>query len=222
MDHDTGTESALRAKGATFMSVMGGNSELRMFMQAHYDYNTGISIVFANAKTAADNLTPNVQVSMTFSNASSMEISSGKSEYPNLAYLGNDLWDLDGDGNADIRIPYAAGGGSFSLRAGTKGGTGGASEYVAKIHFGSGNDSAEDYYYIRDRDCTAEGLGIAGVRMEAQANAQQALVDLNDAIIKKDAARLFRRPAEQAGKYGFQPANPGREPPGGGIPHLRR
>jgi flagellin len=29
-----------------------------------------------------------------------------------------------------------------------------------KIHFGTGNDSAEDYYYIRIGDCTAEGLSL--------------------------------------------------------------
>ena len=29
-----------------------------------------------------------------------------------------------------------------------------------KIHFGSGNDSAEDYYYIRIGDCTAAALGV--------------------------------------------------------------
>lgn len=29
-----------------------------------------------------------------------------------------------------------------------------------KIHFGSGNDSAEDYYYISIADCTTKGLGL--------------------------------------------------------------
>lgn len=30
-----------------------------------------------------------------------------------------------------------------------------------KIHFGSGNDSAEDYYYIEIADCTTKGLGLS-------------------------------------------------------------
>lgn len=29
-----------------------------------------------------------------------------------------------------------------------------------KIHFGSGNDSAEDYYYVEIGDCTTKGLGL--------------------------------------------------------------
>lgn len=58
-----------------------------------------------------------------------------------------------------------------------------------KIHFGPGNDSAEDYYYIKYANCTREGLGIDDVKIQTQENAQEALVQLNDAIIKKDQIR---------------------------------
>ena len=34
-----------------------------------------------------------------------------------------------------------------------------------KIHFGSGNDSAEDYYYIQIGDCTAAALGVGNQAM---------------------------------------------------------
>ncbi len=39
-------------------------------------------------------------------------------------------------------------------------GSGLASQGKLKIHFGSGNDSAEDYYYIEIGECTSQALGI--------------------------------------------------------------
>ncbi|SBV91829.1 Flagellar filament 33 kDa core protein [uncultured delta proteobacterium] len=66
-----------------------------------------------------------------------------------------------------------------------------------KIHFGTANDSAEDYYYIQIGDATASALGVgnqADSTMEAytvstQARAQRALTGLNNAIISKDKIR---------------------------------
>ncbi len=65
-----------------------------------------------------------------------------------------------------------------------------------KVHFGSGNDSAEDYYYITIGECTASALGIGNSNMEAagatvstQQAAQKALVAINDAIVSKDKIR---------------------------------
>lgn len=60
-----------------------------------------------------------------------------------------------------------------------------------KIHFGPGNDSAEDYYYIQYQNCSREGLGLEDVRIETQQAAQEALVQINDAIIVKDKARAY-------------------------------
>lgn len=62
---------------------------------------------------------------------------------------------------------------------------------VVKIHFGPGNDSAEDYYYINKQDCTLNGLGLAGVSIETQEKAQEALGTLDDAIVTKDNARAY-------------------------------
>jgi flagellin len=64
-------------------------------------------------------------------------------------------------------------------------------EYVTKIHFGPGNDAAEDYYYIETKDCTAKGLGIDQTTIETQDKAQNAITTINDAIIKKDQARAY-------------------------------
>ncbi len=66
-----------------------------------------------------------------------------------------------------------------------------------KIHFGSGNDSAEDYYYVKIGSATASALGVgnqtdvnrAGHDISTQANAQRALEALNQAIISKDKIR---------------------------------
>ncbi|WP_029894292.1 flagellin [Desulfohalovibrio reitneri] len=66
-----------------------------------------------------------------------------------------------------------------------------------KVHFGAGNDSAEDYYYVRIGDSTASALGVgigagpdaAGASISTQELAQASLNALNDAIISKDKIR---------------------------------
>ncbi|SDK87095.1 flagellin [Maridesulfovibrio ferrireducens] len=61
-----------------------------------------------------------------------------------------------------------------------------------KVHFGSGNDSSEDYYYVSINTSTASALGVglaAGNSISTQALAQASLDKLNDAIISKDKIR---------------------------------
>ena len=71
-----------------------------------------------------------------------------------------------------------------------------------KVHFGTGNDSAEDYYYITIGSCTASALGVgnqaidaatgqlrAGGTISTQEAAQKTLVALTDAIVSKDKIR---------------------------------
>lgn len=71
-----------------------------------------------------------------------------------------------------------------------------------KVHFGTGNDSDEDYYFITIQCCTASALGVgnsawdsvtgepmAGHNISTQANAQNALDAINAAIISKDNIR---------------------------------
>ncbi|MDD3580194.1 MAG: flagellin [Desulfobacca sp.] len=66
-----------------------------------------------------------------------------------------------------------------------------------KIHFGTGNSSAEDYYYIRINSATASALGVgntitvgaAGYTISTQSAAQQALEALDAAIHSKDNIR---------------------------------
>ena len=65
-----------------------------------------------------------------------------------------------------------------------------------KIHFGTMNDSDEDYYYIQIGTSTASALGVGNsavgslaYTVSTQNAAQSALVGINDAVVSKDAIR---------------------------------
>jgi len=65
-----------------------------------------------------------------------------------------------------------------------------------KVHFGTGNDSAEDYYYVSINSATASALGIGlsaggadGKSISTQTLAQKALEALDHAIVSKDKIR---------------------------------
>ncbi len=80
--------------------------------------------------------------------------------------------------------------------SGAHNGSGMTSTGKMKIHFGTQNDSAEDYYYIEIGSSTASALGLgsanggrAGNNISTQANAQEALVAINNAIVSKDNIR---------------------------------
>lgn len=74
---------------------------------------------------------------------------------------------------------------------GTMSGTG------MKIHFGTGNLSSEDFYYIKINNATASALGVgnsigsaaAGYTISTQALAQSALDEITTAINSKDSIR---------------------------------
>ncbi len=71
---------------------------------------------------------------------------------------------------------------------GTHDGTGLRSTGALKVHFGTGNDSAEDYYYISIGESTASALGV-NTSISTQALAQAALDKIQQAIISKDKIR---------------------------------
>ena len=66
-----------------------------------------------------------------------------------------------------------------------------------KVHFGTGNESSEDYYYVKIGTSTASALGVgnqsdptdAGHNISTQENAQKALDALKEAIVSKDKIR---------------------------------
>ncbi len=84
-----------------------------------------------------------------------------------------------------------------NLSGGDHNGEGLQSTGKLKVHFGTANDSAEDYYYIQIGTSTASALGVGNqaastnkaYSISTQANAQRALEGLNDAIISKDKIR---------------------------------
>ena len=65
-----------------------------------------------------------------------------------------------------------------------------------KVHFGTANDSAQDYYHIQISNSTASALGVgnnsvegAGYSISTQQAAQNSLEALNEAITSKDNIR---------------------------------
>lgn len=82
--------------------------------------------------------------------------------------------------------------GNMSGEVGAHDGSGMKSNGPVKIHFGTGNDSAEDYYYISIDTATASALGVgsaANNSISTQELAQQSLEKLTKAIISKDKIR---------------------------------
>ncbi len=88
-----------------------------------------------------------------------------------------------------------------SLSSDTHDGSGMKSTGKMKIHFGTGNDSAEDYYYIKIGTSTASALGVGNQAIDASGNlrdggtistqqaAQRSLDAITNAIISKDKIR---------------------------------
>jgi len=81
--------------------------------------------------------------------------------------------------------------------SGAHDGSGLASTGKLKVHFGTGNNSTEDYYYIEISGVTASSLGVgnaaransAGFSISTQQAAQLALAGLESAIVSKDNIR---------------------------------
>lgn len=84
-----------------------------------------------------------------------------------------------------------------NLSSNTHDGKGLTSTGKLKVHFGAGNDSAEDYYYIQIGTSTASALGVGNQSAETskahtvstQEQAQKAIEGINDAITSKDKIR---------------------------------
>ena len=84
-----------------------------------------------------------------------------------------------------------------NLSGSTHSGEGINSTGKLKVHFGSGNESSEDYYYVQIGTSTASafGLGVgasstaSGRSISTQGLAQRALDAIKDAIVSKDKIR---------------------------------
>jgi flagellin len=83
-----------------------------------------------------------------------------------------------------------------NLSSSTHDGTGLSSVGKLKVHFGAGNLSAEDYYYVQIGTSTASALGVGssagttnGRSISTQDLAQRSLDQINKAIVSKDKIR---------------------------------
>ncbi|MBI4804953.1 MAG: flagellin [Desulfovibrio sp.] len=83
-----------------------------------------------------------------------------------------------------------------NLSSSTHDGAGLAAVGKLKVHFGAGNLSAEDYYYVQINTSTASALGVGigaagsnGRTISTQDLAQRALDQINKAIVSKDKIR---------------------------------
>ena len=88
-----------------------------------------------------------------------------------------------------------------TLSSSTHDGSGMNSTGKLKVHFGTGNDSAEDYYYITIGSATASSLGVGnqavdstgamrdGGTVSTQEAAQKSLEAITQAIVSKDKIR---------------------------------
>ena len=84
-----------------------------------------------------------------------------------------------------------------NLSGTTHSGSGLVSTGKLKVHFGAGNDSSEDYYYVKIDNSTASALGVGtGAATSAtarsistQSMAQAALDGIKNAIVSKDKIR---------------------------------
>jgi flagellin len=82
--------------------------------------------------------------------------------------------------------------GNMSGEVSAHDGSGLKSNGPVKVHFGTGNDCAEDYYYVSIDTSTASALGVgmgANNSISTQELAQKSLDKLNNAIISKDKIR---------------------------------
>ncbi|WP_319761541.1 flagellin [Maridesulfovibrio sp.] len=82
--------------------------------------------------------------------------------------------------------------GNMSGEVSAHDGSGLKSNGPVKVHFGTGNDCAEDYYYVSIDTSTASALGVgmgANNSISTQELAQKSLDRLNNAIISKDKIR---------------------------------
>ena len=92
----------------------------------------------------------------------------------------------DASGASSLDLVISNGTTSFNLATTTEGKDG-----QVKIHFGTGSDSAEDFYYVNAQNMTkgSGGLNISGLSIATQASAAATLSVVDAAIVTKDTAR---------------------------------
>ena len=92
----------------------------------------------------------------------------------------------DASGASSLDLVISNGTASFNLATTTEGKDG-----QVKIHFGTGSDAAEDFYFVNAQNMTkgAGGLNVSALSISTQASAAATLSVVDAAIITKDTAR---------------------------------
>lgn len=92
----------------------------------------------------------------------------------------------DASGASQLSFTMYSGADSYSTAEVTAG-----VEGQVSIHFGTGQDAAEDYYYLSNQNMTkgSDGLNISALSIATQASAQAALASIDTAILAKDQGR---------------------------------
>jgi len=161
------------------------------FINAFTNYSAGETLIFSWATNNGTTSTMDFAITDdTTINSVITWINAGAAAGSNMtaswsAYDGFQLTDQT-SGVSQANASFL-GGASYSfntLTAGADPTTG-----PTKIHFGTGNDSDEDYYYIQGQDLTETGLNIDTLSIENQHSAQASLTAIDAAILEKDTAR---------------------------------
>ena len=112
--------------------------------------------------------------------------------------------------------------------SGTHSGSGLKSTGALKIHFGTANDSAEDYYYIKIGNATASSLGVGNAawrrkhHIDPGAGPKGSGGPAERHCVQGQHPCPFGRHAKSFGKHHQQPSNPGGKSAGRRIAHFRR
>jgi flagellin len=207
----TGLNASYAADVLTITDETGGASRLAASMGGEALYNFSIG-------TAGQDATTGVALTADWANGTGLTLADDIAGYSQAAasFGGGatyafSIGTIGADATADVNLTAAwssATGGGFTLEDVVSGVSdaaaafGGGASYAfsiettglaatenVKIHFGTGNEEAEDYYYVNKQDMTSSGLGIADLSIASQASAQATIETLNDAIQLKDESR---------------------------------
>jgi flagellin len=207
----TGLNASYSAGVLTITDETGGASRLAASMGGEGFYNFSIDTAGADATTG-------VALTANWANGTGLTLADDQAGYSQAAasFGGGatyafSIGTIGADATADVNLTAAwssATGGGFTLTdvvAGVSDAAasfGGGASYAfsieteglaatenVKIHFGTGNVAAEDYYYVNKQDMTSSGLGIADLSIATQPSAQATIEALNGAIQLKDVSR---------------------------------
>ena len=165
----------------------------RHFVSAFTGYVSGESLVFSyvshNGTVGGSARTVYTTDTIMTSITAFINLQSGVSGLRATWLSGTGLYLTDKTAGVSDAAASFGGGATYAFTIRTAGVDAGAGS--VKIHFGTGNSSTEDYYYVNKQNMTkgTAGLGISALSIATQASAQATIGALNTAINTKDTSR---------------------------------